>query len=313
MTLTSGIEAWTELSPATSPPDRAQHDVTYDTVREQMFIHGGLQYASDEFYALDDAWVFGGANWSQAGTNQPRPVRRRGAGAVYDMDDDRHILFAGEIFPNRPPPNPVMVLASDMKFVPRSLNLTSQGQWVGCHIPAPEGYEATDINIPSLRLNGVVSPDGPISFEDTDGDGTVDLVVKFPRADVIATLEQITASTEIIVTGDVGSDEFQATDVIRTLWVGNQAVAPGFTLDLEMSLDAAMPDEKLHYSIHGAPAGVTFDAHTGQFRWSPNQSDAGKTYLVTFAVHEAEFALSESIVIRVNGTVPATLTRLTAD
>ena len=78
--------------------------------------------------------------------------------------------------PPPPPPPPADTLTAVLTLNPITLNASSNGQWISAHI-LPNGWAATDIVIPSLRLDGV-PPDmgGPISVAATD------LTVKFPRA-----------------------------------------------------------------------------------------------------------------------------------
>ena len=99
----------------------------------------------------------------------------------------------------------------DFTFDPQTINLNSHGKWVTAYIEPADG-----INISSLRLNGTVAvdPDAPTSVGDVDGDGIPDLMVKFPRADAVATLSAGNA-IEITLAGDVGSDCFTSSDVIK--------------------------------------------------------------------------------------------------
>jgi len=99
----------------------------------------------------------------------------------------------------------------DFTFDPQTINLNSHGKWVTVYLEPAAG-----INVSSLRLNGTVAvdPDAPTSVGDVDSDGIPDLMVKFPRADVVATLSAGNA-INVSVAGDVGSDCFQSSDVIK--------------------------------------------------------------------------------------------------
>ena len=53
-------------------------------------------------------------------------------------------------------------------------------------LTVPEGYDVNDIDIESVRLDGLPLADStPIGISDHDGDGRPDLKLKFDRGDVI--------------------------------------------------------------------------------------------------------------------------------
>ena len=65
-------------------------------------------------------------------------------------------------------------------FFPRFLNLRSRGRWVICIIELPEGYRLKDVDLSSLRLNGIVV--GEVVGK---ARGSRFLIVKFERKAVI--------------------------------------------------------------------------------------------------------------------------------
>jgi hypothetical protein len=94
---------------------------------------------------------------------------------------------------------------------PRELNLKSQGQWVTGTIRLPAPYRASEIDVASIRLNGVVSvaPEAPCQIEEHD----TRLTAKFSRAEVQRTLtpgEQVPVN----VSGMVAGTPFMDTDHI---------------------------------------------------------------------------------------------------
>jgi hypothetical protein len=110
---------------------------------------------------------------------------------------------------------------------PNTLNLKSKGQWITCHIEFcdPVGYDVADIDISSLRLNGVVPAEPrPTAIGDGNSNGIPDLMVKFDRAAVQGVLLVPRRHVEISVTGKVGTHEFRGVDYIDVI---NPPVLPG--------------------------------------------------------------------------------------
>jgi hypothetical protein len=309
--LTPGAEVWTDLAPGLAPLDRGQNAVAFDEGRGEMLVFGGLHYFDDfvSFAALNDTWIFDDAAWRRIGRGGPRPLPRRGAGAVHDPTRDRLVVFGGEFFPGFQES-----LTGELDFHPSTLNLKSQGKWVTCHITPPGGFTAGDIDPATVRLNENVAPDGPMAIEDSGGDGVGRLMLKFRRSEVIATIRSVSASTEMAITGEVAGETFEASDRIRVLWVGDRDVALGTELDFAVTLPTPkLTRGRVTYLISGAPPGAEFDRSVGRFRWTPAQSDAETERLVSFAALGPGFGLKETITIRVTGTVPAELTTLLAD
>ena len=96
-------------------------------------------------------------------------------------------------------------------FEPRELNLKSEGRWVIGTIRLPIPYQASQIDVASIRLNGVVptAAEYPGRIEEHD----TRLTAKFSRAEVQRTLtpgEQMPVS----VSGTVAGTRFMGTDHI---------------------------------------------------------------------------------------------------
>jgi predicted CXXCH cytochrome family protein len=107
-------------------------------------------------------------------------------------------------------------VAIDFAFNPHTLNLASNGRWVTVYLQPPDGYAASDIDVDSIRLKGSipVAMGAPTEICDCDEDGVDELMVKFDRAEVQAS---VSAGKEVTVTvsGLVAGDRFFGTDVIR--------------------------------------------------------------------------------------------------
>jgi len=109
---------------------------------------------------------------------------------------------------------------------PNTLNLKSKGNWITCHIEFcdPTGYDAADIVLSSVKLNGIVPAElWPSTIGDYDSDGIPDRMVKFSReaAQGVVIPGRHVAMT---VTGTVGANEFKGTDYIVVI---NPPIAPG--------------------------------------------------------------------------------------
>jgi hypothetical protein len=65
---------WTELSPTTSPPPRA--DAVAGTVAGQVVLFGGLDSVANPGL-LGDTWTWDGSTWNQENVSGPSP--REGA------------------------------------------------------------------------------------------------------------------------------------------------------------------------------------------------------------------------------------------
>ncbi len=110
--------------------------------------------------------------------------------------------------------DPIVIPAS-LDFEPDTINLKSKGKWVTSYIEFPEGYDVEDIDIASLKINGVIpAEDSPVAVGDHDFDGVPDLMVKFSRSalkDVLSPGEAV----EIVITGTAAGVDFEGRDTIR--------------------------------------------------------------------------------------------------
>jgi hypothetical protein len=98
------------------------------------------------------------------------------------------------------------------ELMPEALNPASQGRWVTAFLQPPAPYRASQIDVASIRLNGIVpiSPDYPAKIEDKD----TRLQVKFERAEVARTLTP-GADVSVRVSGTIAEMCFAGTDHLR--------------------------------------------------------------------------------------------------
>ncbi|HUL98831.1 MAG TPA: beta-propeller fold lactonase family protein, partial [Mycobacterium sp.] len=94
---------------------------------------------------------------------------------------------------------------------PHDLDLKSECRWVPALIQPKPPYVASQIVLGSIRLNGTVAADtcGPHQLGDANHDGVQDLVVSFPRKDLLKTLPS-SPPLIVVATGNF-SDQRQFT------------------------------------------------------------------------------------------------------
>ena len=107
-------------------------------------------------------------------------------------------------------------LSAEITANPETLNLKSEGKWITAYIELPEDYDASDIDISIVKLNGVIQAElHPTGIGDYDEDGIPDLMVKFSRQDLIAILS--VGEATLTITGEVCDTPFEGSDIIRVI------------------------------------------------------------------------------------------------
>jgi uncharacterized repeat protein (TIGR02543 family) len=97
------------------------------------------------------------------------------------------------------------------------LNPKAKGGFVEAYIELPEGFDAQQIDISSIRLNGTVSAlPKPTKLGDHDRDGVPDLMVRFSRAAVESLLTP-GGQVQITIAGQVAGIGFRGTDTIQVI------------------------------------------------------------------------------------------------
>ena len=109
------------------------------------------------------------------------------------------------------------VLEARVEIHPRTLNTRSKGRWITCHIELPDGNDVAEIDVPSVRLNSIVSAERSGSvIADHDGDAHGDLMLKFDRA-AVASILPVGDDVSVTVAGDVGTQRFVGVDHLRVI------------------------------------------------------------------------------------------------
>lgn len=163
---------------------------------------------------------------------------------------------------------------------PNSLNLNAGGKWVSAHIEPQPPLAASDIDVSTLRMNGIVGvdPAADVTLGDQDGDGIADLMVKFSR---IAVFASAGGSGKVTVTGEVGGNCFQGSDVVRVLAVnspnGGSVLASGSTTTVAWDVVAAS-SAAIYYSDNDGGSWTLVaggQPNTGSYAWSVPNATAG--------------------------------------
>ena len=106
-------------------------------------------------------------------------------------------------------------IPATIDFAPETLNRHDRGQWVKVEIALPHGYRAADIDLASIRLEGVV----PIASSRSafkHGKHENELTVRFRRSEVVAVLP-VGRQVPVHVTGKVGLTPFAGVDMIKVI------------------------------------------------------------------------------------------------
>ena len=116
------------------------------------------------------------------------------------------------------PPVPPAIITVEVRIHPETLNLKSHGRWITVEIRVPEGYDASDIDIGSIRLDRIISVDssGPTEMQGRK------MIVKFNRASVALHIQETLGASgskfvtvTLTITGQVSGTSFQSSDAIR--------------------------------------------------------------------------------------------------
>ena len=142
-------------------------------------------------------------------------------GVTLEIDSDGDGIFEKVVTADSTLTAEEFALQTDtiVDFVPDTLNLQSKGKVVTAYIELPSGFDVSDIDVSSIRLNGtVLALTKPVSVADYDSDGTADLMMKFDGAAVRGLLvvgysEAISISGKVLYAGEYL--DFLGTDFLK--------------------------------------------------------------------------------------------------
>ena len=161
-----------------------------------------------EMPASHDGYIWD--HWSDTDTNRTKTVTM-----------NTNITLTG-VFTHVPPPS------ATIDIDPDTLNLKSEGKWITAYIQLPEGYNPEDIDATTILLNETIQPVLDPKYEfvtnsseylvDHNGDGILERMVKFDKAEVKALLS--VGEATLTITGEVNGTPFEGTDTIKVLLRG---------------------------------------------------------------------------------------------
>jgi len=150
-------------------------------------------YIENSLNVWDDGYPSGGNYWSDYnGTDffsglYQNETGSDGIGDIPYMININNIDRYPLMNPYTVTPSVPSVINATVDVNPKALNLRSRGKWITAYIELPEGYNIQDINASTVMLNDTISAEPkPIAVGDHDGDGILDLMVKFDKASVIS-------------------------------------------------------------------------------------------------------------------------------
>lgn len=104
-------------------------------------------------------------------------------------------------------------IEADVKVMPRTLNLQSNGQWISCTIQLPDEYSIGDVDADTITLNEQISP----AWYKTDEEANK-LLIKLDRFDSIQLLKDSEGSVSLTVSGELtDGTKFAGSDTIKVL------------------------------------------------------------------------------------------------
>lgn len=248
---------WTQLSTTGGPPGARVTKAVYDPTSNRMTLFAGLVSGVDP---VNDVWVLSNANGTEASTpawtllspTGGPPAARDTHSAVSNTTSNRMTVFGGFVPSldnvNNVNVNDVWVLADANGIVepskipvaldikpqscPNPLNVKSKGKLPVAILGTPD-FDVRTIDVLSVRLNGVAPVKSafedvtapafkidPCDCEELDEDSFEDLVLKFDRQEIVATLEAVQDGDliQLTLTGNLlesaGGTPIEGTDCI---------------------------------------------------------------------------------------------------
>ena len=162
---------------------------------------------------------------------------RDAAGNLATSTDATFTTLASVVIP--PPATTTADVLVGVKVEPKTINGKSKGKWIEVRVTFPEGYDARDADMTSIKLNGTLSPErvkvkakknnGHDDDDEDEQDRESRLHLKFSRSAVIALLSGGTTATsttatstdpsfvqkQIVISGTVGTKTFGGSTTVR--------------------------------------------------------------------------------------------------
>jgi len=149
---------------------------------------------------------------------------------------------------------------------PATLNLGSNGRTISASLQLPASLDPHDVILTSILMNGILAPNlTPVSFIDANGDGILELALKFDRAAFEAIIPE-GQSVSVTLTGLVRDRAwFRGATTIRVIRPrvtapnGGEYVVVGSTLNVAWSA-APIPGAVTYAVILSRDDGITWES-----------------------------------------------------
>ena len=194
-----------------------------NSIYHNNFINNKIASIENSVNVWDNGYPSGGNYWNDYEERYPDANELDGSGiwdTPYVIDENNQ-----DNYPLVEPWSPVISVTIDID--PDTLNLKSKGKWITCYIELPEGYDASDIDVSTVMLNGEVPAElHPTEIGDYDSDGIPDLMVKFNRAiltsHIYHTLGIRHENVTLTITGQLTDGAmFEGSETIEVLFGGD--------------------------------------------------------------------------------------------
>jgi parallel beta-helix repeat protein len=150
----------------------------------------------------DDGYPSGGNYWSDY-----TGIDANGDGigdTSYVIDPD--VMYSDQDhYPLMNPYGSARAIAATVDIDPDVLNLKGKPKWINAYVELPEGYNVSDVDVSTLRLNMTIQAElEPTTIGDYDNDTIPDLMVEFNRtavSDLILSESIISGNVTLTLTG----------------------------------------------------------------------------------------------------------------
>jgi len=128
------------------------------------------------------------------------------------------------------------MIGATVEINPDTLNLRSKGNWITGYIELPSGYDVSNIDVSTIKLNNTVSAESkPAEIGDYDNDGISDLMVKFDRS-AVEKVVPVGDKVTITISGQLSDGKkFEGTDTIKV-------ISPSTLVDNESDIESTKPE-----------------------------------------------------------------------
>ena len=193
-----------------------------NSVFHNSFVNDTNQvYTESSNNTWDDAYPSGGNYWSNyTGVDMKSGFYQNETGSD-GIGDMPHIIDASnrDNYPLMKPWTLLPVITATLDVEPHTLNLGSKSELITAYLELPEGYNVSDVDVSTIRLNETIPPE--LEFRvigNYDNDAIPDLMVRFNRtavAELILSEGLMTGNVTLTVTGNLADgNSFQGSDVI---------------------------------------------------------------------------------------------------